>query len=63
MLTERERQVLDRVVAGRSTKEIAAELGLSPRTVEVYRDHLRDKFGAKNVADLVREAITRPDAR
>jgi two-component system response regulator FixJ len=52
--------VLDRVVAGRSSKEIAAELGSSPRTVDVYRDHLREKLGAKNVADLVRRALSEP---
>lgn len=43
-LTLRERQVLRLIVAEKSTKRIAHELGLSPRTVEVYRAHLKMKL-------------------
>ncbi len=53
-LTARERQVLDLVVAGKTTNAIAAELGLKSRTVQVYRARLNEKMGARNVADLVR---------
>jgi len=53
-LTQRERQVLDQVVAGRHNREIAAELGISPRTVEVYKARMMDKLDVHNATDLVR---------
>lgn len=53
-LTPRELEVMDRVVAGRHNREIAAELGISPRTVEVHKARMMDKLGVSNVADLVR---------
>jgi two-component system response regulator FixJ len=53
-LTPRERQVLDRVIAGASNKEAGRTLNISPRTVEVHRARIMDKLGAKNAADLVR---------
>nr|MBL8411751.1 response regulator transcription factor [Dechloromonas sp.] len=53
-LTPRETEVMDRVVAGRHNREIAAELGISPRTVEVHKARMMDKLGVGNVADLVR---------
>jgi RNA polymerase sigma factor (sigma-70 family) len=56
-LTERERQVLDRVVAGLHNREIAAELGLSPRTVEVYKARMMDKLQVHRIPDLVRLVI------
>lgn len=58
MLTERERQVLDGVVAGQTSKQIAYQLGLSTRTVEIYRARLLEKFEARNSIDLVRKALT-----
>jgi two-component system, LuxR family, response regulator FixJ len=57
LLTQREREVLDLVVAGRANKEIAATLGLSPKTVEVHRAHVMDKMQASSVAELVRLAL------
>jgi FixJ family two-component response regulator len=54
LLTQREREVLDLVVAGRANKEIAAELRLSPKTVEVHRAHVMEKMQASSVAELVR---------
>jgi FixJ family two-component response regulator len=54
-LTRRERAVLARVVGGDTSKEIAHELGISARTVEFHRANLMKKFGAKNLAELVRE--------
>lgn len=56
-LTHREREVLQHVVGGRTNKEIAVELGLSYRTVEVHRRHIMAKIGARNTAELVRLAI------
>lgn len=56
-LTYRERQILQFVVDGRTNKEIAVDLGLSYRTVEVHRRHIMEKIGARNTAELVRLAI------
>jgi two-component system, LuxR family, response regulator FixJ len=53
-LTRREHEVLDHLVAGRSNKEIAAKLGISPRTVEFHRAHVMEKAGAKRLPELVR---------
>jgi two-component system response regulator FixJ len=56
-LSRRERQVLDGLVAGDLNKTIAHNLGISPRTVEVYRAHLMTKMQAKSLSDLVRMAL------
>lgn len=56
-LTYRERQILQFVVDGHTNKEIAGNLGLSYRTVEVHRRHIMEKIGARNTAELVRLAI------
>ncbi len=56
-LTERQRQVMELVVKGLSSKEIALDLGISPRTVENYRAWVMEKMGASNLADLVRKAL------
>lgn len=56
-LSERQRQVMSLVAVGRSNKEIAAELGISPRTVEVYRAHVMVKLGVKSMAELVKVAL------
>lgn len=53
-LSERERQVLKGVVAGQPNKTIAIELGISPRTVEVYRAGLMGKMQARSLPELVR---------
>jgi FixJ family two-component response regulator len=54
LLTPRERQVLEQVIAGASNKEAGRKLGISPRTVEVHRARIMEKLGARNAADLVR---------
>ena len=53
-LTDRERELLDLIVAGNSNKQIEAKLGISIKTVANHRAHLMTKAGAVNTADLVR---------
>jgi FixJ family two-component response regulator len=53
-LTPREREVMELVVAGRTSKEIARIIGASHRTVEIHRSRLMQKMAAATVADLVR---------
>jgi len=55
-LSMREREVLERIVAGLLNKQTAAELGISEITVKVHRRHIMQKLGAKSFADLVRIA-------
>lgn len=55
-LSPRERQVLDLVAAGLSTREIAVRLGLGARTVETHRVHVLRKLGLKGAVDVVRFA-------
>ncbi len=52
-LTARERQVLEQIARGASSKEAGRELGISPRTVEVHRARIMEKLCAKNAADLM----------
>lgn len=56
-LTPRERQVLAMVVNGRHNREVAAELGISPRTVEVYKARLMDKLDVERLPDLIRLSL------
>jgi two-component system response regulator FixJ len=56
-LSNRERDVLDGLVAGRANKQIAYELGISARTIENYRANLMMKMQATSLSDLVRMAL------
>jgi two-component system response regulator NreC len=56
-LTDRERQVLAGIAAGSTSKLIAQQLGLSPRTVEAYRENLMRKLAIRTVAGLTRFAV------
>jgi len=58
LLTAREREVMTRVMAGKTNNDMARELGVSPRTIEVHRGHLMTKLGTNSVADLVRLGLS-----
>jgi DNA-binding NarL/FixJ family response regulator len=65
LLSTRERQVLELLAAGKSNKEVAGALGLSPKTISTYRARLLEKLHLQSNADLVRFALRRhlgPDA-
>jgi FixJ family two-component response regulator len=63
LLTARERQVAMRLVAGRSNKQIASELGTTEKTAKVHRGHVMAKLQVGSVAELIRLAEeTRPSA-
>jgi two-component system, LuxR family, response regulator FixJ len=56
-LSNREREVLKGLVAGQANKQIAFELGISPRTIEIYRANLMTKMKAASLSDVVRMAL------
>lgn len=56
-LTDRERQVLTRVVNGQSNKTIAADLGVALKTVEAHRSRIMVKMKVKSLSDLVRATL------
>jgi two-component system, LuxR family, response regulator FixJ len=56
-LTPREREVLDLMTQGKQNKVMAADLGLSQRTVEIHRAHVMEKMAANSVAQLVRMVL------
>lgn len=56
-LSNREREVLEGLVAGRPNKTIAYDLGISPRTVEIYRANVMTKMEAGSLSDLIRMAL------
>jgi two-component system response regulator FixJ len=56
-LSQRERQVMDGLVAGLSNKLIAREHNISPRTIEVYRANVMTKMQAHNLSELIRLAL------
>jgi two-component system response regulator NreC len=58
-LSARERQVVQLIVAGKSTREVAMLLGISPKTAESHRGRLMHKLDIHETASLVRYAIRR----
>jgi DNA-binding NarL/FixJ family response regulator len=58
-LTPRQREVLQLVAEGKSSKQIAASLNISPKTVEFHRNSLMDELGVRTTAELTRYAIAR----
>jgi DNA-binding NarL/FixJ family response regulator len=61
-LTTREAEVLRRIGRGASNRQIAQELGLSPKTVESHRLHIKEKLGLASSAELVRFAVMQAEA-
>jgi len=57
-LTQREREVLDLIIAGKLNKQIADVLGISIKTVEVHRARVMEKMGANSLAVLVQSVVT-----
>jgi DNA-binding NarL/FixJ family response regulator len=57
-LSDRELEVFQMIGRGLSMKEIAAQLYLSAKTIEVHREHIKEKLGLKSSADLLRYAVT-----
>ncbi len=57
-LTPRENEVLQQVIAGKTSKEIARALGSSHRTIEIHRGHIMKKMAASTVAELVRMCVS-----
>jgi DNA-binding NarL/FixJ family response regulator len=57
-LTPRQREVLQLIAEGKSTKEISSALGISPKTVEFHRNCLMDELGVRGIAELTRYAIS-----
>ena len=62
-LTERERQVMDQIVAGKVSKEVAAELGISKKTVDVHRARVMRKMHVETLPELVERVLTSRHAR
>jgi two-component system, LuxR family, response regulator FixJ len=58
LLSQREREVLEGLLAGLPNKTIAYDLAISPRTVEIHRARVMDKMGARSLSELVRLALT-----
>ena len=58
-LSQRELEVLEKIGAGKTTKEIAFDFGLSPRTVDIHRANIKKKLSLKSGAEIVAFAIAR----
>jgi len=56
-LTNKEKEVVQYLVEGLSSKEIAAKLNLSPRTIETHRANILGKFGMKNTTELIKNVV------
>ena len=55
--TRRETEVLTRIAQGKTSKEVACELGIAPKTVECHRDNAMRKLGLNGIADVTRYAV------
>lgn len=57
LLSPREREVLEGLLAGLPNKSIAFDLGISPRTIEIHRARVMDKMAARSLSELIRLAL------
>ena len=57
-LSPREREIMDLLILGKGSKKIAAQLGISPKTVDVHRIHIMEKMEVKSVVELARLAVS-----
>lgn len=62
-LSRRQREILDALGAGRTTKQIAADLGLSVKTIETHRSRMMETLGCRNSVELLRMAMRLHDRR
>lgn len=62
-LTEKEKNIVQMIAEGKNTKEIAYELELSTKSIEVYRSQIMEKLGLNSIADLVKYALRNGLAR
>ena len=62
-LTPRERGVFEKLITGASNKEVGRKLGISPRTVEIYRANVMTKMQASSLSELVRMTLLAHDNR
>ena len=58
LLTQREREVMELVVAGKLNKQVADELNISMKTVEAHRARVMEKMGARTLAELVKAVMS-----
>ena len=56
-LTDREMEIFNLIGQGKSSREIAGELGLSIKTVEAHREHIKAKLGLRHSTDLIKQAV------
>ena len=56
-LTPREHDILDGILQGKQSKVVAADLGISPRTVEAHRSHILHKLGVRSLVELLRKTL------
>jgi DNA-binding NarL/FixJ family response regulator len=61
-LTARQRDVFDLLLEGLQTKEVASQLKLSPRTVEVHRSNILERFNVTSFAQLLRQMLLTRDS-
>jgi DNA-binding NarL/FixJ family response regulator len=57
ILTDREKEVLGFIAEGKTVKEIASRLSLSPKTIEAHRKNIMDKLEINNIPELVKYAL------
>ncbi len=62
MLSQREKEVLEHLILGRTNREIGRLLHVSPRTVEIHHGHIFEKMQVRNAVELTRKVLTKEGA-